>query len=259
MSRTLRRLVVQLGNHVPASAARVFGPTSRASILARPLVNRFVSDRPVVAIVRSGGASGMKMQIEPHHEKFYWTGHYEVEVQRAISEGAHIGFFSLIASRIASTSGQVHAFEPYGPSRDRLLTNLRLNDVENIVVHVEAVAAESGPALFYPARESLEWTLVRELGKGDPIEVQCTTLDEQADILGRPRLIKVDVEGAEIDVLRGASRLFASEQPPDVIVEFTNDGMCAEAASLHPTWAFSRLTQRHWMLRPPPNVHRTSG
>ena len=262
MRRRLRDLVVQLGNHVPASAARAFGATSRASILARPLVNRVLPDRLIVITVRSGGASGTKLQIQPQREKYYWAGQHEVEVQRAIVEllrpgdtfwdvGAHIGFFSLIASRIVLPSG--HAFEPYGPSRARLQTNLDLNNVGNVSVHSEAIAAKPGLAQFYSARETPMWTLVREMGEGSSIEVSCTTIDEQADVLGKPTLIKVDVEGAEVDVLRGASRLFASECPPSLIVEFTNDDLRLEAALLCPSWGFAQLAKRHWILRPPHN------
>jgi FkbM family methyltransferase len=269
MSGRLRELIVQLGNHVPASAARAFGPKSRASLLARPLVNRILSDRPIVVTVRSGVAYGTKLQIQPHSEKFYWAGQHEVEVQRAIVEllragdtfwdvGAHIGFFSLIASRIVLSSGRVHAFEPYGPSRARLQTNLDLNNAGNVSVSPQAVAAKAGLAQFYAARETPMWTLVRGMGEGPSIEVSCTTLDEQADVLGEPTLIKVDVEGAEVDVLRGASRLLVSEHPPSLIVEFTNDDMRLEAALLYPSWRFVQLTNRHWILRPPQDGQRRS-
>lgn len=269
MSGRLRELIVQLGNHVPASAARAFGSTSWASFLARPLVNRVLPDRPIVVTVRSGVAYGTKLQIQPRREKYYWAGQHEVEVQRAIDEllrpgdtfwdvGAHIGFFSLIASRSVLPSGHVHAFEPYGPSRARLLTNLDLNNAGNVSVHPQAVAAKPGLAQFYAARETPMWTLVREMGEGSSIEVSCTTLDEQADVLGGPTLVKVDVEGAEVEVLRGASRLFASERPPSLIVEFTNDDMRLEAALLCPSWGFTQLTNRHWILRPPHKGQRRS-
>jgi FkbM family methyltransferase len=272
MRRRLRDLVVQLGNHVPASAARAFGSTSRASILTRPLVNRVLPDRPIVITVRSGAAAGTKLQIQPQREKYYWAGQHEVEVQRAIVEllrpgdtfwdvGAHIGFFSLIASRVVLPSGHVHAFEPYGPSRARLQTNLDLNNAGNVSVHPQAIAAEPGLARLYAARETPMWTLVREMGEDSSIEVSCTTIDEQADVLGKPTLIKVDVEGAEVDVLRGASRLFASERPPSLIVEFTTDAMPLEAASFCPSLRFAQLTERHWILRPPTtaNVGSSSG
>jgi FkbM family methyltransferase len=218
-------------------------------------------DRAVVIVVRSGAAFGTKLQIQPQREKYYWAGQHEVEVQNAIVEllrpgdtfwdvGAHIGFFSLIASRLVLPSGHVHAFEPYGPSRARLRTNLELNNVGNVSVHGEAVAAKPGIAKLYEARETPMWSLVREMGEGRSIDVSCTTLDEQADIIGKPTLIKVDVEGVEVEVLRGASRLFASECSPSLIVEFTNDDMRLEAALLCPSLRFAQLTERHWMLRP---------
>lgn len=256
----LRQFIVQLGNHMPSMAARAFRPTSRASRLARPLVNRVLPDGDTVVTVRSGAALGKKLQISPRSEKFYWAGQYEIEVQRAIESllspgdtfwdvGAHIGFFSLIAAERVTQSGAVHAFEPYAPSRRRLEANLRLNGVGNVYVHPLGLAASSGVAKMYAARESLMWTLVRGLGADSDVQVSCTTLDEQSTLLGPATLIKVDVERAELDVLRGGTSLLASERPPVLIVEFTNAAIRAEAMAVCPGWTFDRLTDRHWLLR----------
>jgi Met-10+ like-protein len=156
----LRQRIVAASNHLPAAATRALRMTSVGSRLLRPIMNRLLPSAATVVSVRSGAAAGATLLILPREEKYYWTGQYEREVQRATVDllrpgdqfwdiGAHIGFFTVIASRAVGPAGKVHAFEPYGPSRDRLRSNITLNHLRNVVVHEEALSAASGSSILH--------------------------------------------------------------------------------------------------------------
>ena len=97
-------------NMIPGSLAARFRNGALVTRALRPLVNRLLPGRAAWIVVRSGPARGLRLLIEPKTEKFYWTGAHEVAVQQTIADllkpgmtfwdvGAHIGFFSLLASR----------------------------------------------------------------------------------------------------------------------------------------------------------------
>ncbi len=130
-----------------------------------------------------------------------------------VDVGANVGVFSsLIGTRLPGV--QITAVEPFPPIRAFLERNLALNFLEVEVVDA-AVGAESGEATF----EILERDVLNRLApdgavlptsKGIQVAVQ--TLDE---ILAgsSPDLIKIDVEGTELNVLRGARQLLATVGP----------------------------------------------
>ena len=65
------------------------------------------------------------------------------------------------------------------------------------------------------------WTLLAERGRADGVTVDCRTIDSLVTELGDPAVVKIDVEGAELDVLRGASATIQRVSPA-LVVEFAN-------------------------------------
>lgn len=130
-----------------------------------------------------------------------------------VDVGANVGVFSaLVGTRLPGV--RITAVEPYPPIRRDLESNLALNGLDITIVD-SAVGAESGEATF----EVLERDVLNRLApdgavvpasKGIRVAVQ--TLDE---ILAgsSPALIKIDVEGAELNVLRGTRRLLTTDAP----------------------------------------------
>jgi FkbM family methyltransferase len=249
---------------VPAPVAGRFTSTGRAARLVRPLVNLLLTSDARPITVRSGPAKGIKLVINPRREKYYWTGTYERRVQEQIAlllrpgntfwdVGAHIGFFTLLAARVVGESGLVQAFEPFHANRARLLGALELNHARNVALHDCALAAESCDRMLFAHEASSMWTLVPERGEQRRIRVDCRTLDELEGELGPPDLIKIDVEGAEIDVLRGGSRLLTERKPP-LIVEFSDDSVRRDAQKLlNGGYKFASAGSRHWVLTAEPH------
>lgn len=145
--------------------------------------------------------------------------------------GANIGIYSVVAAR---GGAKVLAFEPSATARDVLLTNARLNHVESrITCLAVALSNRNGTARFTKGLD-VGNHLVEEppsTADGDSIEVEVARLD---DLLRRmpehpvPRLIKVDVEGSDLDVLRGAEQTLAQTRP-FVIIEVWDGGLAVRA------------------------------
>jgi FkbM family methyltransferase len=133
--------------------------------------------------------------------------------------GAHIGFFSLIAARLVGESGAVYAFEPDPENAERIEQQVRPNGFTQIRVLPLAVWSRSGTLRFQRASEFSshnQGTVVGtgvEVGAPATIEVSATSLDAFAKDHRSPTLVKIDVEGGEVETLRGAERLFSEARP----------------------------------------------
>ncbi len=123
--------------------------------------------------------------------------------------GANIGFFSI---RLGGLGARVHAFEPGSAARSRLERNVRLNGLtERVTVHPFAVSDYSGEGgLALRDGQTVHGTFLSCGAAQSPgLEpVQCVTLGDAIRMTGAEYvdLLKVDVEGAEIEIFTGASR-----------------------------------------------------
>lgn len=155
-----------------------------------------------------------------------WLGTYELSKQRAFSDairqesivfdiGANCGFYTLLAAKRCGRDGRVFAFEPMPSNLAILRQHVALNRLANVLVLPMAVSAECGHARFATQLGS-EFGRLEETG--DTI-VETASLDQlrSTSILPRPDVMKIDVEGAEGAVLRGARNLL-NEDHPDVFL-----------------------------------------
>jgi FkbM family methyltransferase len=163
--------------------------------------------------------------------------------------GAHVGFFSILAARAVHPRGRVHAFEPMPHNRRRLEEAVRLNRAENVTVHEFAVSDLNASAVLHGHGASAMWTLVAERGEFAGIIVACRTIDSLASDLGDPNAIKIDVEGAELDVLRGGLATIERSKAT-LVVEFTVPEHVEAARRLLPKHRFEQLSELNWLLTP---------
>jgi FkbM family methyltransferase len=170
--------------------------------------------------------------------------------------GAYHGEYSL-AAILANPSAKVFAFEPDPKNLEVLLSKCDRNRIEIVSA---AVAENTGTVSFVSA--SAQSRMIKEdesCLQGKVMEVQAIALDAwtaEGDI--NPSLIKIDVEGAEAGILRGAKRLLHKDQPI-IICEVLSDSAGAEVmAELPPFYMFwyidensgvsekKIITRRYW-------------
>jgi len=125
--------------------------------------------------------------------------------------GAHMGYYTLIASRLVGPLGKVFAFEPHPYNLRILRRHLELNGLTNCVIIPAAVSDQTGKARFSFGTG----TGTGHLADSGEIEVETVRID---DLMARgellpPNVIKIDVEGAEIKVLNGAYNTIRTYRP----------------------------------------------
>jgi len=130
-----------------------------------------------------------------------------------VDAGAHYGFYTLYASQLVGVEGMVLSFEPHPENYKKLLTNLRLNDVKNVKTFNKALGDFDGWTKLYIRSHSGGHSTF--LKSKDYINVDFVRLDTVAERLNLKRvdLIKIDAEGAELNVLRGASKVIERFKP----------------------------------------------
>ena len=130
--------------------------------------------------------------------------------------GAYFGWYSLVVAS-EKAGATVHAFEPVPASGARLEENRRLNVIGNVTLHRAAVGAEEGTAEIElpPASNGGSAHLSSASGDAPREKVRVTTLDSvvEEEELARVDVVKIDVEGAEVEVLRGARRMLERFRP----------------------------------------------
>lgn len=151
-----------------------------------------------------------------------WLGSYEALKVKAFADalrgkrvvydlGANVGYYSLIASALVGRMGHVIAFEPDVRNISLFRRHLSMNEINNVQIVESAVSDQSGTAGFYqePGRS------MGRLGDDGSVSVRTVALDDFIRESGAPApdVMKIDVEGAEMRVLRGAGHLLSELQP----------------------------------------------
>ncbi|MFV8819147.1 FkbM family methyltransferase [Haliea sp. E17] len=139
-----------------------------------------------------------------------------------VDVGANVGSYSLLAGAVIGARG--FAFEPVPTTHRRLVENLRLNHIETRVNHpCLGMSDNPGKLLFTSDQDTVNHALTEHEKEVNVIEVKVSTLD---DILTGedPSFVKIDVEGFEMSVLRGATQLLARPSLHSVIMELNGSG-----------------------------------
>jgi FkbM family methyltransferase len=208
----------------------------RVPALKRPVtrvLRQLLPNESVWVQVQSGICEGLWMRLNLRKEVRLWLGQHEPTVQAALilmiqpgmvlyDIGAHVGSIALGVARALGPSGRVVAFEADPNNAENLTENRDRNGLQGSL-HIVASAAwshSSDAICFRRGGEKRSHGGVETsgqhpaLGSGELIKVPAITLDDFIENGGPiPRLVKIDVEGGEYDVLRGAEYLFSHHRP----------------------------------------------
>jgi FkbM family methyltransferase len=236
---TVEKIISRVAEFIPLRIKLALrGDRAAPSRLANTIhsfLNRLATER--YPILPCGGVlKGFRMRVDWQLHRSFAYGSWEPEVVRSIQDhvhsgtrvldiGAQSGFYSLLLSRLVGLEGTVFAFEPL-PANFRILEeNLRLNSIQNVMIRREAVSDFSGNISFDFPREEVS-LIAGPLLESDNLgtfQVPAISLDEFVRQTGQPiHFIKMDVEGAETAVLRGAVQTLKAFHP-SMVVELHHD------------------------------------
>jgi FkbM family methyltransferase len=154
--------------------------------------------------------------------------------------GAHLGLFSGFSSQLVGKEGKIICFEPTPGTYSVLKETLRLNHCENVIAIQAAVSAAEGTASFYvsdtAACNSNSLVYNKPDRKLQSYVVQLVTIDGiTIQYSLKPDLIKIDAEGAELDVLKGGGKTL-TEYKPILILGLHPDFIKQKGDSLEAIW-----------------------
>ena len=131
--------------------------------------------------------------------------------------GANIGLFTLLAARLVGESGKVFSFEPDRENAGRLRENVERNKFENVTIVDAGVWSTTGELSFLPGPATSPdraWGRFVQCGHdAGGVRTRCVSLDDFVQGAAHPDAIKCDVEGAEVEALRGSAKLLESQRP----------------------------------------------
>ncbi len=227
------------------------------------------SETPVTRTVRIVTGARMKINIADHHNCMYFEKvPYEPATTRFFLEhlhssdvvvdvGANQGYFSLLSASIVGPSGKVHAFEANPALKPMLEDSIGRNDFRSVVhlsnvglsdeakevpLYLPETGANIGSATMHPWAGHLE---AGTLNESRFVNVVCVRFDDwiKTHPLLRIDLVKIDVEGAELEVLKGMRESLRRFQPLHIVCEtglssevsvfICNLGYSAEPLELH--------------------------
>lgn len=187
-------------------------------LLRQPL--RLIPDRTPMPILQ--GRLRGKRWIAGSHTHGCWLGSYENEKQKlfesAVNEGdvvfdigANVGFYTMLASVLVGPSGRVHAFEPVPRNIRFLNEHLRLNRMSNVEVIEAAVSDESGETGF----DDSPGSAMGFVSAAGALKVKTVAIDDLVaqGAVAPPDCMKIDVEGGEVLVLKGARSTLETYRP----------------------------------------------
>lgn len=134
--------------------------------------------------------------------------------------GAHIGYFTLIFSRLVGPNGRVYAFEPDPGNFAILKKNIEMNGCRNVVLEQKAVSDRAGQGvLMCWSLQGLESAGTKKSKESEVVDT--IVLDEYLRNENRRiSFIKIDIEGHEFSALRGAWRILSESDRLRILTEF---------------------------------------
>ncbi len=185
-------------------------------------------------IFRSAYAPGQELIVDYEGAKFYFPSdditilpsllndsyekvefsHFKDKLKKGMivaDVGANIGLYSIVAAQAIGKSGKVHSFEPEPSNYALLVRNMELNKCINIDPQQKAVARKKGKLKLYMEEGSIgtHSLLAKNYGNQKTVDVDVICLDDFFKNKPMPDIMKLDVEGLELDVMLGAKKVIA--------------------------------------------------
>ncbi len=203
------------------------------------------------------GESGITLRLLSREAEYFGFFHlgamnlYETNLMRNIVKpgdsfvdvGAYVdGWHSIVVSKAVGNTGHVYTFEPIPAFFRRLEDNIKLNNLTNVTLEMAAVSTKDGHRMFYENKASSSF--YRKQAKHGTsrhaagIKVRTVALDRYLakKRATSVRFMKIDAEGAELEVLRGAIHTLSSPKAPDLMIEiddrYLRNGGSSEAELL---------------------------
>jgi FkbM family methyltransferase len=225
----LREVVLELVKVMPKSVVETAKRASKSNMrFVGPLLRRGAEWLVGTGgIILRGPGAGLEFDLGSTGFPGQILGTTDIHEQKAIADclsagdvfydiGANAGFYSIIGGSIVGRNGKVYAFEPHKKYAKLTKRNVYKNRMVNIVdVFEVAISSIDGKVKINTEKEnpqSLE-TNMKKVSKGRKVEARKIDSIVNEEVLRPPDLVKIDVEGHEIEVLKGMTDVCKKHKP----------------------------------------------
>lgn len=236
--------------------SRVIIPKPKNEIIIKTLHDFRLKINPVID-------SGIEQSL-------YYTGTYEKGILHLmefllkkgdvfIDVGANIGVMSIHAALLVGEKGLVYAFEANPDTMKILKYNIGINNLHNITTSGYALGDKKDKGRIYTSLDHNRGraSLFEPTGKSDYYEVDIIPLSDFFNTKPKIKLIKVDIEGFEIQALKGFGDILTGDEAPILIVECT-EREHKEQASRKEIWDFIKKANNYSIYKLSAGKERTS-
>ena len=239
--------------HTPASLRSLRNLPFVGNLIHRVSHSILPMDQKVWAQVENGPAAGLWLELNPRTGQSYLLGEAEQAVQATLAEhlrpgmvfydlGANLGLFTLLAARLVTAAGKVFSFEPDPKNAASLRRNIQRNGFTNVTVVESGIWSTSGNRSFVAASADSPDHGVGKFVEHAPSDsgalIPCVSLDDFTQTAPPPDAIKCDIEGAEVEALRGAAKLLQSPGRPWLIMEMHSPALDQAARAVLSSYGY---------------------
>lgn len=247
ISLTFRILISRALRIIPFSVRDRIRVIPGVAHLQRAIVSQALDGHEFEHCVDAGPAQGITFRVKMPEDKGIWTGTYEIDFAKQLAAsvrtdavtydiGGWHGFFTGVMA--AQGASHVHVFEPLPANAERIRDIVALNPERKITLHTLAVGESDSEMdlLLMPETSMAKLeasTFQPRATAAERLRVRVRSIDAMIanGEIAPPALIKIDVEGAEILVLKGATATLRDYRPI-IFAEVHSSDLLKECKSL---------------------------
>lgn len=219
--------------------SRIYPFYSGCGTLANTFLYRLASSSPelVETTIRSGPR--IKVHIDDYvGRSIFYFGDLDPKISWILQKvlkpgdimldiGSNYGLVALHAAQLVGPQGIIHAFEPQQTLAKLIAESASLNHFKNICIHPIGLSSSDKKAtIFIPEGNRGMGSIGRQHAQSNSTEIELKSASHYLDHLnlGRVKLIKIDVEGHELEIFKGSQLWLARNKPEAIIFENNSSG-----------------------------------
>lgn len=252
----LKNIVRNSVQFVPWRLRSVIKQIPIVAQVQRWLLAQVLEGTEFVHVVNAGPAKGLKTIVQLPADKGIWTGTYELDFVQSLAAAIRPGDVCFDVGGWHGFCGGVMAlngasktviFEPMPPNCERICKLIQLNPKLNIQLFQGAAGEMNGRAAFHvldaDSMGKLDSSSFQKEVAGKTIDVELVSLDTwcNANSVAFPNVMKIDVEGAELMVLRGAINILKTTKPT-LFIEAHSRELAREVVKLLEQFGYAPTT-----------------
>ncbi len=162
--------------------------------------------------------------------------------------GANIGYYTLIFAKLVGNSGKVFSFEPESKNFKILKKNVEINGYNNVILEQKIVSNTNGISTLYISEKAGSHRIYKSDNFVESLEIKSISMDSyiEKNNLKKINFIKIDVEGAELNVLQGIQKILDSNKHIILFTEFSPNQI--KSCGLEPTDMINFLTNNKFKI-----------